>query len=461
MTRLPAAKFVGDKGGIPQIRRHLSARSCVFLLMTETRTDSGDDLSLGGDDELIAAVRGGDALSPTGHCASLFTSRPPAGWRCSSPGRSEADDLVSEAFTKVLLLLRRGEGPDLAFRAYLLTAIRRLAHRPAPGPGSEETTDDLTPYDEGVPFTDTAVEGFEGEAAARAFHSLPERWQLVLWHVEVEGQRPAEVAPLLGVKANAVSALAYRAREGLREAYLTMHAPDACDAECRWVHEHLGGYVRDGLSERDTKRVRRTSTSASCAARATWSWPRSTPRSACCSVPWCSAVPRRRTSAAARLPVASASAPCWPRPRRRRAPCQDRGGRRHRQHRRRRHDHHGAGDPQRPARPRGRRLDGEPRTSQSRTLPSAGTSTRNADDKPPTARPRAPRRRRATGPAVQHHPTRSRRRRRRLAVRRRLAAGVAYDGHHGHDRQHRRQRQADQPVGRDDRRELGRRPACR
>ena len=172
-------------------------------------------------------------------------------------GRSEADDLVSEAFTKVLLLLRRGEGPDLAFRAYLLTSIRRLHIDRLRAQKKLQTTDDLTPYDEGVPFNDTAVEGFEGEAAARAFHSLPERWQLVLWHVEVEGQRPAEVAPLLGVKANAVSALAYRAREGLREAYLNMHTPDDLpDAECRWVHEHLGGYVRDGLSERDTKRVR-------------------------------------------------------------------------------------------------------------------------------------------------------------------------------------------------------------
>ena len=46
-----------------------------------------------------------------------------------------------------------------------------------------------------MPFRDTAVEGFENAAAARAFASLPERWQLVLWHTEVEGQKPAEVAP--------------------------------------------------------------------------------------------------------------------------------------------------------------------------------------------------------------------------------------------------------------------------
>ena len=53
---------------------------------------------------------------------------------------------------------------------------------------------------------------------ARAFASLPERWQAVLWHTEIEGARPADVAPLLGLTANSVAALAYRAREGLRQA---------------------------------------------------------------------------------------------------------------------------------------------------------------------------------------------------------------------------------------------------
>ena len=75
--------------------------------------------------------------------------------------------------------------------------------------------------------------GFETGAAARAFQSLPERWQLVLWHLEVEGQKPADIAPLLGISANSVSALAYRAREGLRQAFVSMHAQDADDERLR------------------------------------------------------------------------------------------------------------------------------------------------------------------------------------------------------------------------------------
>ena len=47
---------------------------------------------------------------------------------------------------------------------------------------------------------------------------------MVLWHTEVEQQKPADIAPLLGMSANSVSALAYRAREGLRQAFLSQHA---------------------------------------------------------------------------------------------------------------------------------------------------------------------------------------------------------------------------------------------
>src|SRR5690606_38545467 len=100
-----------------------------------------------------------------------------------------------------------------------------------------------------------AVEGFENAAAAKAFASLPERWQMVLWHTEVEGQKPAEVAELLGMSANSVSALAYRAREGLRQAFLNSHAQEIDDEGCRWTNDHLGGYVRKALSRRDTTKV--------------------------------------------------------------------------------------------------------------------------------------------------------------------------------------------------------------
>jgi RNA polymerase sigma factor (sigma-70 family) len=167
----------------------------------------------------------------------------------------DADDLVSEAFAKVLNVLLAGGGPDVAFRAYLLTAVRRLHVDKIRATSRATPTDDLTPYENPEPFADTVIAGFEGGAAAKAFASLPERWQLVLWHLEVEGQKPADIAPLLGMSANSVSALAYRAREGLRQAYLQMHTADLVDPDCQWTHAKLGAYVRKGLSRRDVQKV--------------------------------------------------------------------------------------------------------------------------------------------------------------------------------------------------------------
>ena len=216
-------------------------------MSSATRVEVPDDA------ELISAVRGGD-LDAYG---DLFERHVEAARRLArqlvSPG--DVEDLVSEAFVKVLGILQRGGGPDAAFRAYLLTSVRSLRVDKFRAGARLHTTDDMEAFDPGVPFRDTAIEGFESTAAAKAFASLPERWQLVLWHTEVEGDRPADIAPLLGMSANSVSALAYRAREGLRQAFLTEHANELDEDDCRWTHEHLGAYIRNGTSRRDASKV--------------------------------------------------------------------------------------------------------------------------------------------------------------------------------------------------------------
>ena len=216
-------------------------------------TDLLSDVDTPSDAELISSVRGGDVTA----YGELFSRHRDAANRLARQlvRGPDSDDLVAEAFAKVLSVLQGGGGPDVAFRAYLLTAVRRLHVDRIRAGKRLQTTDDLTPFDPGVPFQDTAVAGFESGAAAKAFASLPERWQLVLWHLEVEGQKPADIAPLLGMSANSVSALAYRAREGLRQAFLTMHLSDISETECRWVNEHLGAFVRQGLAKRDAGKV--------------------------------------------------------------------------------------------------------------------------------------------------------------------------------------------------------------
>ena len=201
------------------------------------------------DARLIAAVRDGDVDA----YGVLFARHVDAARRLarSLSSDGEADDLVSEAFAKVLVVLQRGEGPATALRPYLLTALRRLHVDRIRAVSRTRPTDDLSAYDTGEELQDTVVAGFESGTAARAFQSLPERWQLVLWHLEVEGQKPAEVAPLLGISANSVSALGYRAREGLRQAFVSMHAQDADDERCATTRAQLGAFIRNDISKRE------------------------------------------------------------------------------------------------------------------------------------------------------------------------------------------------------------------
>jgi RNA polymerase sigma factor (sigma-70 family) len=207
------------------------------------------------DAELIARVRGGD-LEAYGE---LFGRHHLAAERMARQlvPANDADDLASDAFAKVLDALRSGGGPDVSFRAYLLTTVRRVHVDRVRSGRKVQTTDDIASY-ERTPetFDDPTVTGFESGAAAKAFASLPERWQAVLWHTEVEGEKPAAIAPLLGLTANGVSALAYRAREGLRQAYLQQHLADVAGDRCRWTTERLGAYVRGGLTKRENRNVR-------------------------------------------------------------------------------------------------------------------------------------------------------------------------------------------------------------
>ncbi len=215
--------------------------------------EPGDPLEP-GDAELIEAVRSGDleayGLLYRRHAAAAATLA-----RQLTGSRAEVDDLVAEAFAKVLDVLRGGGGPDAAFRAYLLTTLRNALYDRARRDKKLEWSDDMTRHDPGVPWEDTAVAGLETSLAARAFHRLPERWQTVLWHTEVEQESPADVAPLLGLTPNGVAALAYRAREGLRQAYLQEHLADGVAGEHRATVNRLGAWARGGLTPRQRARV--------------------------------------------------------------------------------------------------------------------------------------------------------------------------------------------------------------
>lgn len=161
--------------------------------------------------------------------------------------REETDDVVAEAFAQVLDLLQRGKGPDRAFRAYLFTTIRHESGRRAKANKRVMPTDDDSQIDTPVAFGDGQLDDFEKSAIRAAYESLPERWRTVLWHLDVEGRKPADLAPLLDLKPNSVSALVYRARSGLREAYLKQHIKQdgaSVSRSCGRVRAGLAAVVR-------------------------------------------------------------------------------------------------------------------------------------------------------------------------------------------------------------------------
>jgi RNA polymerase sigma factor (sigma-70 family) len=207
-----------------------------------------------GDAELITAVRGGDTTA----YGVLYLRHVDAARRLARTlvrDQADVDDLVAEAFAKILSTLRGGGGRDLAFRPYLLASLRNTFYDRLRRDKRVDLTGDIASHDPGVPFVDTAVEGLERSLAARAFARLPERCQVVLWHLEVERETPAEVGLLLGLSPNGVSALAYRSRERLRQAYLQEHIAERSGVDCDWTAERLGAHVRGGLSRRDKTRV--------------------------------------------------------------------------------------------------------------------------------------------------------------------------------------------------------------
>jgi RNA polymerase sigma factor (sigma-70 family) len=167
----------------------------------------------------------------------------------------DPDDLVAESFTKIYDAILSGGGPTAAFRPYLFTTLRNTAS--SWGRDRRETNlETLESVEDPETSESATLDSLDRSTTAQAFRSLPTRWQEVLWYSEVEGMHPQRIAPLVGMSANATAALAYRAREGLRQAWIQAHLRNAADEpECRWTIDRLGSYARGRLRTRDTAKL--------------------------------------------------------------------------------------------------------------------------------------------------------------------------------------------------------------
>ncbi|MQA12334.1 MAG: sigma-70 family RNA polymerase sigma factor [Pseudonocardiaceae bacterium] len=206
------------------------------------------------DAELLRRIRAGQDTA----FGELFAQHADAVRRFArglTSDRAEAEDLTAETFFRVLQALRRGAGPSEHIRGYLLTVARRVASEWWVQRRDVPVSDDELTRRAGI-GGDTHGRTTEHNLITRAFTSLPERWRSVLWQVEVEGERPAVVAPKFGLSPNATAALARRARRGLRAAYLQAHLTvHRSPHDCRSTVEKLGAYTAGTLRGAEESRV--------------------------------------------------------------------------------------------------------------------------------------------------------------------------------------------------------------
>ena len=212
-----------------------------------------DDVENGAPDAvLLEALRDGDIDAGEAlfrrHAEPL--RRIAAGW-VTQP--TERDDLVAEAFVRVLTIIRAGGGPRENLRPYLAVTMRNLVakwshHRNrvelyGTAPATEEATG-------AAGAEELVILRSNARLAWTAYCALPGRWRTVLWRCEAEGDSPKVVAPLLGVSPNGASVLALRAREGLRQAFLQAQVPDAGKPCCREARRRMGAWLRGGVPDR-------------------------------------------------------------------------------------------------------------------------------------------------------------------------------------------------------------------
>lgn len=216
-------------------------------------TQNGGDART--DSELLEAVRQGDRDA----FGELYIRHQSRAYRfaCTLLGSAQgADDLVAEAFVKVLKRLVVGGGPTTAFCSYLLTTVRTTLYKQLASDRLVDRQVELSTLPVPVPERDPVVDQLDMDLAARALDSLSDRWQLVLRYLEIEDKSTAAVAELLGIRSNAVAALAFRAREALRVAYLQMHVNTEVEGSCRETADNLAAWLCGRLNRRVRSRIR-------------------------------------------------------------------------------------------------------------------------------------------------------------------------------------------------------------
>lgn len=194
--------------------------------------------------------------------AELFNRHRGAAFRLASMHANDtytAQDFVAEAFVRVLQALKSGGGPSSSFRSYLLRVLRNLVTESARNTGRQVPVPDVSVYEAeyAAPAGTEALRNYEYGLAWEALASLSDRWRTILSCTIVHSQQPATIADEMGISPNSVAALSYRAKEGLRQAYLAVHLNGKShSAHCSYYVNRLAAYSRGRLGTCGSEEMR-------------------------------------------------------------------------------------------------------------------------------------------------------------------------------------------------------------
>lgn len=177
------------------------------------------------DAPLLAGARRGDAQA----VADLYSRHHAAMVRMAQRHAHRdysAQDLVSEAFARMLQALANGHGPTDNVPGYLAVSVRnlsarhgrRVGHRHAPAVADDQ---ELLQVPDPSPGVDHRVLTEETHRdLLDALGALHPSWRQVLLLTHVEELSVAEASRRLGITPAAFNAMSYRARRALRSAYV-------------------------------------------------------------------------------------------------------------------------------------------------------------------------------------------------------------------------------------------------
>lgn len=183
------------------------------------------------DQELLRRHREGDSRA----FGQLFSKHHQLATRYArkyAVSSDQVEDLVLEAFTRILATIKRGRGPTISMGHYLVSTIRSVAVSGTSYDSKEYVRDPLEVGQlyENEQFADQAE---TSEWLTEAFNTLSDRSQSVVWFRVVENMPSREIASTLGVSAATITREYQAAMGQMREQFVNFSVAEARDPVCR------------------------------------------------------------------------------------------------------------------------------------------------------------------------------------------------------------------------------------